>query len=46
MTTCHETVPELLSQLVAGATTSLELTEACLQAIATHDDAVGACVEK
>ena len=42
MTTCHETVPELLSQLVAGDTTSLELTEACLQAIATHDDAVGA----
>ncbi len=42
MTTCHETVTELLAQLVAGDTTSLNLTEACLQGIATHDEAVGA----
>jgi aspartyl-tRNA(Asn)/glutamyl-tRNA(Gln) amidotransferase subunit A len=42
MTACRESVSVLLGQLAGGQATSLELTEACLSEIATHDKSIGA----
>ncbi len=42
MTACHESASELLDQLATGRTTALALTQACLSAIASHDESIGA----
>ena len=42
MTACREPASVLIEQLSNGETTSLELTEACLAEITSHDGVVGA----